>query len=76
MSGSVWVCINNNDNRVIVASDDAEKAMEIVLKFLELWHIMTVYKVQKIVHDVKFRHLELSKLRKSLGRGIEKSNNI
>ena len=34
-SGGVWENINNNDNRVIVASDDAEVAMEIVVKFLE-----------------------------------------
>ena len=55
--------INNNDNRVIVAGEDAEKAMEIVVKFLE--HIpgvssddtMAAYKVQRIVHDGKFRHL-------------------
>ena len=27
--------MNNNDNRVIVANDDAEMAMKIVVKFLE-----------------------------------------
>ena len=58
------VCINNNENRVIVASDDAETAMEIVVKFLEQTpgcssdDTMAAYKVQKIVRDVKFRHLE------------------
>ena len=67
---------------MIVASDDAEKAMEIVGKFLELTpgcssdDTTAAYEVQHIVHDVKFRHLELSKLRESLERGIEKSSNI
>ena len=37
---------------------------------------MLAYKVQKIVCDVKFRHLELNKLRKSLERGIAESSNI
>ena len=51
--------------------------MEIVVKFLEQTpgcssdDTMTVYKVQKIVRDVKFRHLELSKLRESLERVIQ-----
>ena len=56
--------------------------MERVVKFLEQTpgcssnNTMTAYKVQKIVHDVKFRHLKLSKLRESIERGIEKSSNI
>ena len=47
------MCINNNDNRVMVASEDAEKAMEIVVKFLEQTpgcssdETMAVYKLQK-----------------------------
>ena len=66
----------------MVPIDDAEKAMEIVVKCLEQTpgcssdDNMATYKVQKIVHDVKFRHLELSILRESLERGIEKSRNI
>ena len=73
-SGSVWVCINNNYNRLIVASDDAEKAMKTVVKFLEQTSgrssddTMAAYKVQKIVRHVKFRQLKLSKLRVSLSR--------
>ena len=76
------MCINNNDNRVIVASDDAEKAMEIVVKFLEQTpgcssdDTMAANKVQKMIRDVKFRQLELRKLRESLERGIAKSSNI
>ena len=56
--------------------------MEMVVKFLEQTSgcsgddTKAAYKVQKIVHDVKFRHLELSNLRESLDRGIEKSSNI
>ena len=67
---------------MIVASEDAEVTMEIVVKFLEHTagcssdDTMAAYKVQKMVHDYKFRHLELSKLRESLERGIEKSSNI
>ena len=66
----------------MVASDDAEIAMEIVVKFLEQTpgyssnDTMAAYKVQKIVRDVEFRHLELSKLRESLERVIAKSSNI
>ena len=81
-SGSVRVCINNNDNRVMVASDDTEKAMEIAGKFLEQapgcssYDTMVAYKVQKIARDVKFRHLELTKLRESLERVIVKLSNI
>ena len=37
---------------------------------------MTAYKVHKIVRDVKFRHLDLSKLRESVEREIEKVSNI
>ena len=77
------MCINNNDNRVIVASDDEKKkAMEIVVKFLEQIpeyssnDTMAAYKVQKIVCNVKFRHLELCKLRVSLERVIAKSSTI
>ena len=76
------MCINNNDNRVIVTSDDAEVAIEIVGKFLEQTPVcrsddtIAAYKVQKIVHDVKFRHWKLNKLCESLKRGIEKSSNI
>ena len=57
----VLACINNNDNIAIVASDDAEKAMEIVGKFIEQIpgcssdDTITAYKVQKIVRDIKFR---------------------
>ena len=67
---------------MIVASDDAGKAMKIVVKFLEQTpgcssdDTMAAYKVQKRVRDVKFRQLELSKLRESLERQIEKSSNI
>ena len=66
---------------MIVASDDAEKAMEIVVKFLKQTpgcrsdDTMTAYKVQKIAHDVKFKYLELSKLHEPLEREIEKSSN-
>ena len=66
---------------MLVASDDAEVAMEIVVKFLEQTpgcrsnDTLAVYKIQKIVHDVKFKHLELRKLREFLERGIEKSSN-
>ena len=66
---------------MIVASDDAEKAMKIVMKFSEQTpgcrsdDTMAAYKVQKIIHDVKFRHLELSKLRESLERETEKLSN-
>ena len=50
----------------MVASDDAENVMEILVKFLEQTlgcssdYNMAAYKLQKIVRDVKFRHLELS----------------
>ena len=77
-SGSVGECINNNDNTVIAASDDAEVPMETVVKFLEQTpgcssdDTMSAYKVQKIVRDFEFRHLEFSKLREFLERGIEK----
>ena len=56
------MCINNNDNRVVVASDDAETAMEAVVKFLGQTpgcssdDTMVAYKVQKIVRDVIFRN--------------------
>ena len=62
----------------MIASDDAEKAMEILEKFLEqtpccsIDDTMAAQKVQKIVHDVKFRHLQLSKFQKV----IAKSGNI
>ena len=65
-----------------VTSDDAEVAMEIIVKFLEQTFCcssddtMAAYKVQKIVPDVKFRHLELSKIREFLERGIENWINI
>ena len=61
---------------MIVASDDAEVAMEIVVKFLEQTpgcrsdDTMAVYKVPKKVRDVKYWHFELSKLRESLEREI------
>ena len=80
-SGSVYVGVNNN-NRVIVASDDAEKAMKTVVKLLEQTpgcrsdDTVAVYKVQKIIHDLNFKHLKLCKLLESLDRGIEKSSNI
>ena len=57
-------------------------AMKIVVKILEQTpgcssdDTMAAYKVQKIVHDVKFIHLKLSKLRESLEKEIEKSSNI
>ena len=66
----------------MVASDDAEKAMEIVVKFLEQApgcssdDTMAAYKAQNIVRDGKFRHLELSKLYESLETVISKSSNI
>ena len=46
------------------ASDDAEVTMEIVVRFLEQTpgcrsdDTLAAYKVQKIVHDVEFRHLQ------------------
>ena len=61
----------------MVASDDAEVTIEIIVKFLEQTpgcssdDTMAAYMVQKIVDDLKFRHLELSKLRESLERGIK-----
>ena len=67
---------------MLVASDDAEVAMEIVVKFLEQApsfrsdDTIAAYKVQKIVHEFKFRHLELSKLHESLEREIEKLSSI
>ena len=76
------MCINNKDNRLMVASDDAEKAMEILKKFLEQTpgcssdDTISAYKVQNIVRGVKFRHLELSKLRESLQKVISKLSNI
>ena len=78
----VYEYANNNDNRVTVASNDAEYSMEIVEKFLEQTpncssdDTMPVYKVQKIEREVKFRHLEFSKLREYLERVIAKSSNI
>ena len=66
----------------MVASDYAEKAMEIVMKFLEQTpgcssdDTMAVYKVQKIVRDVKFILSKLSKLHESFERVIAKSSNI
>ena len=54
----------------MVASNNAEKAMEIVLG-CSYDDTMSAYKVQKILRDVKFRHLELRKLRESLQRVIE-----
>ena len=62
---------------MIVASDDAKVAMETVVKFLKQTpgcicdDSKAAYTVQQIVHDVKFRHWELSKLRVSLEREIE-----
>ena len=76
------MCININDYRVMVASDDAENDMEMLVKFSEQSpgcssdYTMAAYKVQKIVRDVDFRHLKLSKLRESLERIIAKSSNI
>ena len=67
---------------MIVASGDAVVAMEIVVKLLEQTpgcssdDTMAACKVQKIVHDVKFRHLESRKLREFLERGIEKLSHI
>ena len=67
---------------MIVVSGDAEVAMEILVKFLGQTpgcssdDTIAAYKVQKIVHEVKFRHLELSKLREYFERGIEKSSII
>ena len=81
-SGTVSVCINHNANRVIIASEDAEKVIEIVVKFLEQTpgcrsdDTMVAYRVQKIVRDVKFRHLKFSKLCEFLEKGIEKLSNI
>ena len=74
--------MNNNDNTMIVASDDAEKAMEIIVKLLEQApgcssdDTMAAFKVQKIVRDVTFRYLEISKLRESFERVIMKLSNI
>ena len=75
------MCINNNDNTVMVASDDAEKAMETKVKFLEQIpgcssdDTIAAYK-RKIVRDVKFKHLKLSKLCESPERVIAISSNI
>ena len=65
----------------MVANDVAEKAMEIIVKFLEQIpgcnsdDTMAAYKVQKVVRDVKFRLLESSILLESLERVIAKSTN-
>ena len=66
----------------MVASDDAEKAMEIVVKLLVQTpgcssdDIMAAYKEQKLFPDVNFRHFESSTLRESLERVVAKSSNI